>query len=95
MDLTNDHTKHIARLARIRLDAADVEEFTQELNGILHWIEQLSAVDTEGVAQMTSVADMRLPMREDTVTDGGRQEALLNNAPAAEYGCFVVPKVIE
>jgi aspartyl-tRNA(Asn)/glutamyl-tRNA(Gln) amidotransferase subunit C len=44
---------------------------------------------------MTSVAPVTLPMRKDEVSDGGIQQAVLKNAPASEYGCFAVPKVIE
>lgn len=95
MALTAEDTRKVARLSRIRLDDADVEHFTAELNGILHWVEQLQEVNTDGVQQMTSVADMTLPMRKDEISDGGQAEAVVANAPAAEHGCFVVPKVIE
>lgn len=95
MTLSTTDTRKIARLARLRLTDAEVTDYMNELNGILHWIEQLQTVNTDGVEQMTSVADLTLPMREDVVTTGNIQESLLKNAPAAEYGCFVVPKVIE
>ncbi|MAR56476.1 MAG: Asp-tRNA(Asn)/Glu-tRNA(Gln) amidotransferase GatCAB subunit C [Rickettsiales bacterium] len=95
MTLSADDTRKIARLSRIRLNEDEIEGYTNELNGILHWIEQLQEVDTDGVEQMTSVADMALPMREDVVTDGNIQEKVLQNAPGSEYGCFTVPKVIE
>ena len=95
MTLTRTDTKKVAKLARIRMDDRELEHFTTELNGILHWIEQLQEVNTEGVEQMTSVANITLPMRADTVTDGNKQEAILSNAPSADYGCFTVPKVIE
>lgn len=95
MTLEAKDTQKIARLARIRLTEAEVKDYTGELNGILHWIEQLQGVNTEGVKQMTSVADITLPMREDVVTISNIQESLLKNAPASDYGCFVVPKVIE
>lgn len=95
MSITQKETLKIAKLARIRLTDEEAEHYTNELNGILGWIEQLQEVDTEGVAQMTSVSEMQLPMRKDEVTDGGYPEAVLKNAPANDYGCFVVPKVVE
>lgn len=95
MALTAENTRKIAKLARIRLSEDDVAHYTAELNGILGWVEQLQEVNTDGVEQMTSVADVTLPMREDKVTDGNIAEAVLSNAPKAEYGCFAVPKVIE
>ncbi len=44
---------------------------------------------------MTSVAAMKLAWREDRVTDGGRPEDILANAPERQDGYFVVPKVVE
>lgn len=95
MSLTTEDTKKIARLARIRMEGDQVEHFTNEINGILHWVEQLQEVNTDGVKQMTSVAELTLPMRKDEVNDGHIQEQVIRNAPTSEYGCFVVPKVIE
>ena len=35
------------------------------------------------------------PLPKDTITDGNKRDAILANAPKSEYGCFVVPKVID
>lgn len=85
----------IARLARIAVSDEDKAHYAREISGILQWVEQLSEVNTDGVPQMTSVAAMTLPLREDIVTDGGQAEAIVKNAPQGDYGCFVVPKVME
>jgi aspartyl-tRNA(Asn)/glutamyl-tRNA(Gln) amidotransferase subunit C len=85
----------IARLARIAVPEDELKPLAGELSRILEWIEQLNEVDTEGVPPMTSVVAMRLAWREDRVTDGGRPEAILANAPERQDGYFVVPKVVE
>ncbi len=95
MAVTEQNIIKIAKLARLRMYDGDVAHYTKELNGIVHWIEQLQEVNTDGVEQMTSVADLALPWRADVVTDGNKQEQILKNAPASDYGCFLVPKVIE
>lgn len=95
MALDKNTVTKIARLSRIKVTDEEKEHYAAEISGILKWIEQLQEVNTEGVPQMVSVADMRLPWREDKVTDGNQQEAVIKNAPQAEYGCFGVPKVIE
>ena len=66
-----------------------------ELNAILTFVEALEAVDVTGVEPMTSVMPMKLPMREDVVTDGEIEPQVLANAPLAEDGFFLVPKVVE
>ena len=87
--------KKVARLARIREPEERLEILAQELSSIMQWIDQLAEVDTDGVEPMTSVVHAKLPMREDVVTDGGDAARVLANAPRAEKGFFVVPKVVE
>jgi len=95
MALDKAAVARIATLARIKVPEAELEMLTGQLTQILTWVEQLNEVDTSGVEPMSSVAVMRLPMREDKVTDGGRRDAILLNAPAAAHGFFTVPKVVE
>lgn len=85
----------IAKLARIAVTPEEVKTYSGELSKILAFVETLQEVNTDNVPQMTSVAEMLLPMRKDEVTDGDYQEDILKNAPASEYGCFMVPKVVE
>ena len=85
----------IAKLARLHLDEADVPRLQAELNGILGWIEQLNAVDVEGVEPLTGAAAMAMRMRDDVVTEGDLREAVLSNAPDREGAFYGVPKVVE
>ena len=87
--------RRIAHLARIAISDAEVPALQGEINAILAFVEALGAVDVEGVEPMTSVIPMKLPMREDVVTDGGIAAQMLANAPLTEDGFFLVPKVIE
>ena len=95
MALDKAAVAHIASLARVRLAEAELEPLANELSNILTWVEQLNEIDTSGVAPMASAAAASLPMRDDAVTDGGRREAILGNAPRAARGLFAVPKVVE
>ncbi|MGH6912574.1 MAG: Asp-tRNA(Asn)/Glu-tRNA(Gln) amidotransferase subunit GatC [Geminicoccales bacterium] len=95
MSLDQATVARIARLARIEVQESELEPLARELSHILGWIEQLSEVDTQDVAPMTSVVAMRLALREDEVTDGAKAEAILANAPERQDGYFVVPKVVE
>ena len=88
-------TKRVARLARIAIDDGEAERLRDGLNGILGFVEQLQQVDVEGVEPMTSVVSMDLPRREDAVTDGGKADDVVANAPATEDHFFLVPKVVE
>ena len=87
--------RRIAHLARIAVAEDEVEHLRGELNAILAFVEQLSEVDVEGVEPMTSVTPMEMKKRQDVVTDGGIPDDIIKNAPAAQDGFFVVPKVVE
>lgn len=95
MSVDTATVRKVASLARIAIDDAAAERLVPELNNILHWIDQLSEVDTHGVEPMTAVIPNALRLRDDVVTDGGIRDAVLANAPQAEHGFFTVPKVIE
>lgn len=96
MSIDEKTVAKIARLSRIRVSDADKAHYAAEISGILKWVEQLGEVDTSGIAPMASVVNQKLVWREDKVTDGGQQQAVIANAPGgAQHGCFTVPKVIE
>jgi aspartyl-tRNA(Asn)/glutamyl-tRNA(Gln) amidotransferase subunit C len=87
--------RRVAKLARIREPEQRLEPLAQELSSILGWIEQLGEVDTDGVEPMASAGAVKLPLREDVVTEGGDAGVILANAPAKADGFFIVPKVVE
>ena len=95
MSLDRAAVRHIATLARIRVSDEQAEALVGDLGKILAWVEQLNEVDTKGVEPMASVVARNLPQRPDEVTDGGKQEAILANAPEPAHGFFTVPKVVE
>jgi aspartyl-tRNA(Asn)/glutamyl-tRNA(Gln) amidotransferase subunit C len=93
IDITT--ARKVAKLARIRVAEDRLPALAQQFDGIMGFIEQLNEVDVTGVEPMTSVTPMRLKRRQDGVTDGGQQAAVLSNAPDAREGFFAVPKVVE
>lgn len=95
MSVDSATVRRIARLARIAVSEEEVRRLTSELSAILAWVEELGEVDTEGVEPMVSVIPMRMKKRADEVTDGGRPDDIVKNAPVAEDHFFVVPKVVE
>ena len=95
MSVDTAQVRHIAKLARIAMSDSEVEAMVPELNAILGWVEQLAAVDTEGVEPLTAVIDQKLRLRDDVIDDGGVRDKVLANAPDAQHGFFAVPKVIE
>ncbi|QTL02578.1 Asp-tRNA(Asn)/Glu-tRNA(Gln) amidotransferase subunit GatC [Aquabacter sp. L1I39] len=95
MSVDQATVRRVAHLARIAVREEELSALQGELNAILQFVEQLSALDVSGVEPMTGVVPQNLPMREDVVTDGHYPEKILANAPEAEGGFFTVPKVVE
>jgi aspartyl-tRNA(Asn)/glutamyl-tRNA(Gln) amidotransferase subunit C len=87
--------RKVATLARLKVSENDLKRYGPQLTNILKFIEQLEEVDTSSVAPLASVVDIKLPLREDVVTDGNIQKEVLANAPEQMEGFFVVPKVVE
>lgn len=95
MSVDHQTVRRVARLARIRLDDAEVEAMGSELNAILGFVEQLGEVDVTGVEAMTSVTPMAMKKRADVVTDGHCADDIVANAPETDDHFFRVPKVVE
>ena len=95
MSLDPATVRRIAKLARLHVEDADIPRLQTELNGILGWIEQLNEDDVEGIEPLTGAATMALRLREDVVTDGNLQDAVLANAPDRAGLFYAVPKVVE
>ena len=73
MALNDKDVARIARLARIELTPEQRAHAQTELNGILHLIERLQSVDTQGVEPLahplSAHEDITLRLREDAVTE--------------------------
>ncbi|MCG8447484.1 MAG: Asp-tRNA(Asn)/Glu-tRNA(Gln) amidotransferase subunit GatC [Hyphomicrobiales bacterium] len=95
MSVDKDTVLRVAKLARIAVSDAEAETMKGELNEILDWVEQLQAVDVEGVEPMTAVVETRIKMRTDVVNDGEKAGDIVQNAPLQEDQFFMVPKVVE
>ena len=95
MSLDPAAIRRIARLARIRVDDAQVGQMQGELNAILGWIDQLNEVNVDGVEPLTGGAVMAMRLREDVVTEPDLTEAVLSNAPDRDGPFYTVPKVVE
>ena len=95
MSLTADDVKKIAHLARLGIDAQDIDDYTQDLSGILDLMAQMNVLNTEDVIPMAHPMDQAQRLRPDVVTENNRRETFQAIAPQVEAGLYLVPKVIE
>ena len=104
MALSTDDIKKIAHLARIEVTDSDAAATLSKLTGILGLIEQMQAVNTEGIKPMSHSQDVVQRLRDDVVTKTNQRDAfqkislVLGNGSAelaVDSGLYLVPKVIE
>jgi len=95
MALSIEDIKKIAHLARIEVSESDAAATLTKLTGILGLIEQMQAVNTEGIVPMSHSQDVTQRLREDVVTKTNQREEFQKNAPLTDSGLYLVPKVIE
>lgn len=95
MSLSYQDIERIAHLARIGVTRADVLDVQAKLDGIFKLIDEMQAVDTQGIEPMSHGLDMVLRLRDDAVTETNHREKYQKNAPQTAEGYFLVPKVIE
>ncbi len=95
MALDAEAVRKIAHLARLGVDASENESYARNLSDILAFVEQLNAVDTQGVEPMAHPLDASQRLRADEVTESDQREQFQQVAPKVEAGLYLVPKVIE
>lgn len=95
MALTRRDVDHIAHLARLAVSEAEAAEYVAKLSRILELVDELKQVDTRGVEPMAHPLDMAQRLRPDEITELDQRDQYQRNAPQAEQGLYLVPRVIE
>jgi aspartyl-tRNA(Asn)/glutamyl-tRNA(Gln) amidotransferase subunit C len=94
MKITKMEVLHVAHLARLDINDADVDRFAGQIGTILDYVDTLKQVDTTGVPATSHAITLTNAFREDEQQAHLDPEDALANAPERDGGAFVVPKVI-
>jgi len=92
--ITADEVREIAGLARLRLDEAEIQRLTHDLDGILGHIDTVRNLDTANVEPMTHAVPFDCPMREDLPGTSLTVDEALQNAIRRKDGFFEVPRIM-
>jgi aspartyl-tRNA(Asn)/glutamyl-tRNA(Gln) amidotransferase subunit C len=93
--ISREDVEYVVTLARLSLSGEELDRMAREMDGILDYVETLSAVDTEGVPPTAHAIPLATPMREDRPAPPLAAERAVANAPQSAGSAFVVPQVIE
>lgn len=93
--LTHDDVLKLAALAKLHIDDQEIEQYTNELDKILAYVEQLSNIDVKGLEPTLQVNNLQNIMREDTIVDYGMStKSLLQNLPDRQGNLIKVKRVL-
>lgn len=87
--------RKVAKLSRLELTEAEVEEFTGQLSAILDYVEKMNELDTEGIEPLAHCLPISNVFREDCVKESLGTEKALDNAPQRDGDFFKVPKILD
>jgi aspartyl-tRNA(Asn)/glutamyl-tRNA(Gln) amidotransferase subunit C len=95
MSLTRDEVAHLARLARLDLDAAELDQFASQLDQILGAVARVSEVAADDIPPTSHSVPLTNVLRDDEVRPSLPPEQALAAAPAAEEQRFRVPRILD
>ncbi len=86
---------HLLFLAALELPEAERMLAARDLEGIIKMIDQMQAVDTEGVLPMANPLDARQRLRADAADPNIDRDLMQSTTTSVHDGYYVVPRVIE
>jgi aspartyl-tRNA(Asn)/glutamyl-tRNA(Gln) amidotransferase subunit C len=89
--IDRDQVLHVARLARLRLDEAEVETMAGELSGILEHVDRIASLDLDDVEPTSHVVRLENVLRPDEPRPSWPRDVVLEPAPDPADGAFRVP----
>ena len=95
--ITQEDVKHVALLARLSLKNGETRKFVKQLSDIFGYINLLSELKTEGVAETSQVSGLVNRLREDKLEEK-RQLTLsqaLSGCKKKHNGYFVVKSIFK
>ncbi len=87
--------KHVAGLARLRINEDEVSLYAEQLSRILAFVRQLNEVDTSDIEPMAHPLPIANRFRGDVLNPKRPVVPALTNAPDHHDGYFRVVKVLE
>jgi aspartyl-tRNA(Asn)/glutamyl-tRNA(Gln) amidotransferase subunit C len=87
--------RRIAKLAKLQLDDAHVDDARTRLDAVLGYMHRLQAIDLSGLEPLTSVGDLQARLRDDEPGPMLSTETFMAMTPSPEAPFIAVPKVID
>ena len=94
MSISRDDVLKVSLLARLRLTDDELATMTRQLSRIVGYVDQLSELNTDGVAPMAHALDVANVFASDEIGPSLPRDEALANAPHHDRECYLVPAVL-
>jgi aspartyl-tRNA(Asn)/glutamyl-tRNA(Gln) amidotransferase subunit C len=95
MEVNDKMIDHLSHLARLEFNGDERERIKADLQKIIGFVDQLSAVNVDGVEPLIFMTDTENVLREDIQKDTITQAEALKNAPVHDSDYFKIPTVLK
>lgn len=95
MKVTKKDLENVAVLSRLAIPADKEEQYTNQLNDVLTYMENLNSINTDDVQPIAHVLPISNVFRDDVVKESLDRDLALSSAPLKDDGYFKVPKILE
>lgn len=92
--ISRDEVAHLARLSRLALSDAELDQFAGQLDSILSHVRTISEVAAADVPATASPDPATNVTRPDVLAPCLSPEQALSGAPAVEEQRFMVPQIL-
>jgi len=94
MEVSKEEIIHIAKLAHLKLNDAEIDNYIANLQDILNFANVVNTAPVDGLKETIGTNNQFNVFRKDEIIEFNDRESLLQNAPEQEEGMFKIPKVI-
>lgn len=95
MSVSKKDVEYVAELARLEFKEEEKDNFVNDLNKILNYMEKLDELNTDDVDIVVNPYYIENKYREDNVEKSMKLEEVIDNAPESLEEYVIVPKVID
>ena len=89
-----EQLEKLCKLAKLKIEQSEQEQFLKQINSVFNWIDQLSKIDVSGVSLDDDMNETTYERHDEPEMTNTREE-VLSNTKNKKFDMFSVPKIVE
>lgn len=95
MEISDKLIDHLSELSKLSFEGKKKEKIKKDLSNMVHMMDKLNEVDTDGVEPLVFLNEEENVLRDDIARQSLTHEEILKNAPKKDSDYFRIPKVLD